>query len=221
MGAHPPRRASLQVSGAEPASAEPLDLAEEQALLARIRAGDEQAFERLFRAYYRGLRAFAARLVHSEDAAEDLVADLFVRLWDQRAFWGEQLRGSARTYLYQAVRNAALNTLRHARVEARWRARVEARGDAEIAIDEWAADASSRVVGGELVVAVGLAIERLPERCREVYTLSRRHGLGYDEIATVMGISTNTVKAQMGNALRLLRRHLSPFLAIVLFLVKP
>ncbi len=219
MGSRASVRSVFPAGGGGLAFGVPLDVADERALLARIQAGDEEAFERLFRAYYPGLRACAARRVGSEDAGEDLVADLFVRLWEQRGEWGGSLRGSVRTYLYQAVRNAALNALRHARVEGRWRTHVETRRDAAVAMDEWAADASGRVVGRDLAVAVGQAIERLPARCREVYTLSRRHGLGYEEIAAVMGISPNTVKVQMGNALRLLRQHLSPFLAVVLCLV--
>ncbi len=74
------------------------------------------------------------------------------------------------------------------------------------------ASAPSLLVEDEIEVALKTAVSELPERCREVFELSRIHGLKYAEIATVLGISVKTVEAQMGKALRSLRVKLAPWL---------
>lgn len=81
-------------------------------------AGDERAFESLFRAYYTPLCRF---LVHylEPSVAEEIAQDLFLRLWRDRG--QAPVRGSVRAYLYVAGRNAALNHLRHQRIHDRWR----------------------------------------------------------------------------------------------------
>src|SRR5690349_9908460 len=79
--------------------------------VARIRAGDASAFETVFRTYYSGLRGFIARYVRSYETAEELVQELFLRLWTQRERW--VIEESLQTYLYRAARNHALNHLKH------------------------------------------------------------------------------------------------------------
>jgi RNA polymerase sigma-70 factor (ECF subfamily) len=72
--------------------------------------------------------------------------------------------------------------------------------------------AHAHMVEDEMKVAVQRAVAALPERCREIFELSRTHGLKYAEIAVVLGISIKTVEAQMGKALRFLREELSPWI---------
>jgi RNA polymerase sigma-70 factor (ECF subfamily) len=79
----------------------------------------------------------------------------------------------------------------------------------EQAID---APAPSLLVEDEIKVALKRAVESLPDRCREVFELSRTHNLKYSEIAQTLGISVKTVEAQMGKALRVLREELRPWL---------
>lgn len=168
-----------------------------------IRTGNEQAFEALFAAYHGPLCTFAYRYVQARDIAEELVQEVFLYLWEHRAEWEE--RAQIRTYLFTAVRNAAVSYLRHERVVRRSAARV-----IEIFTrSRLTADGDLRA--GELAHALQRAIDRLPERCRLVFTLGREQGLTYAEIATVLGISPKTVEVQMGRAYKALRKHLAGY----------
>lgn len=129
--------------------------------------------------------------------------DVMLELWKRRETLDPQT--SPQAYLFQSTRNRSLNYLRHARVEK----------DAEPHIGRSEATdstAHSLVVEDEIHVAMRSAVERLPDRCREVFELSRVHGLKYSEIAETLGISIKTVEAQMGKALRILREELAPWL---------
>jgi RNA polymerase sigma-70 factor (ECF subfamily) len=181
----------------------------ESELIARIRAGDEAAFETLVETHYAGLYRFARRYVHERETAEDLVHDVLFRVWQQREQW--DIRESLATYLYGAVRNRAINYLRHDVVEQRWRASASRHSQG----DDWhrrPEQADAAVELSDLDRAITRAVERLPPRCRQVFELSREHGLSYAEIAAVMEIAPKTVQIQMGRALKALRAALKPFL---------
>ena len=173
-------------------------------LVRRIRAGDERALEAVFKAHYAGMASFVQRFVRSQDLAEELVQDVFLKLWSKR----EQLAEieTFRTYLFRAARNTALNYLRRAKLERRWR---EEQGTDDDPPSSLAAD--EETVEQELSVAVQEAINRLPPRCREIFLLSRDGGLTYAEIARSLDISVKTVETQMGRALKALRASLHHF----------
>ncbi|HEU4640829.1 MAG TPA: RNA polymerase sigma-70 factor [Gemmatimonadaceae bacterium] len=176
-------------------------------LIARIRAGDESAFEQLFHRYYRELCVHASRIDRAGGTAEEIVQEVFFRIWmhRERLLPVESLSG----YLYAAVRNVALNRLARARTEERWRAAkqvdaLDARTEAP------AADAEMRET--EMAMAIDRAIGELPPRCREAFLLRRQRQLSYAEIAQAMGTSQKTVEIQIGKALRLLRKSLAEWL---------
>ncbi|HSA54774.1 MAG TPA: RNA polymerase sigma-70 factor [Gemmatimonadaceae bacterium] len=173
-------------------------------LLQRIRAGDERALEIVFRTHYSGMASFVQRFVRTPDVAEELVQDLFLKLWTKR----EQLSDieTFRTYLYRAARNQALNWLRRQKLERRWQ--EEHAGDEEATTAQTADEDASE---HEVAVAVRAAIDRLPPRCREVFLLSRDGGLTYLEIARTLDISVKTVETQMGRALKSLRTALQRY----------
>ena len=160
----------------------------------RIRRGDQAAFESLFRAFAPGLCAFTARYVESAQVAEDIVQDLFLALWRKRETLA--IEQSVATYLFTAARNRAINYLRHQRIARRWEGSVVGRIDTSTPSDE-----------AELLEMLDLqdGIERLPARCRLIFTLSRQQGMSYREIADSLGLSVKTVEVQMGRALRALR----------------
>jgi RNA polymerase sigma-70 factor (ECF subfamily) len=174
------------------------------ALVRRIRAGDERALELVFRAHYAGMAAFVQRYVYAPDVAEELVQDIFFKLWSRR----EQLSEieSFKTYLYRAVRNQALNWLRRRKLERRWEEEhgEESEPTALAAADDGATEQ-------EVTLAVRAAIDRLPPRCREIFLLSRDGRLTYNDIARTLEISVKTVETQMGRALRALRTSLASY----------
>jgi RNA polymerase sigma-70 factor (family 1) len=177
-------------------------------LLARIREGDEAAFVALFERYYDLLCAFARGYLRSADDAEEVVEDVFVRCWTLRTQL--EIRDSVKAYLYTATRNHALNRLRRERVWSRW-LRSRRPTDAVPGMSQPAADTGDELATSELAAAIDAAVQELPERCRQVFTLHRQHGLTYTEIAAVMRIAPKTVENQLGRALRLLRTRLAKY----------
>ncbi len=184
-------------------------LGEEQTLVARVRAGDEAAFEAMFLEYYRPLYAFVNGYVRSRALAEELVQELLMNVWLHRERW--QVRGSVRTYLFGAARNRALNCTRNQRIAARGTARAAQEatrpgmGQEPPPIDE-------RATWGEFGAALSRAIERLPARQREAFTLRWQAGLSHAEIAAAMGIALKTVEFNLSRACRTLREELAEYL---------
>ncbi|HEX9893075.1 MAG TPA: RNA polymerase sigma-70 factor [Gemmatimonadales bacterium] len=169
--------------------------------LARIRAGDRDAFEQFFREWYPRLADYAQRLLQNRDASEDAVQDVFVALWSRRDRLpeGDRLAG----YLYRSVRNRALNQLRRQRTAGKWLAVL----DPDPAVPP---DAETGIEDRELDQAYRAALAELSPRGREVFLLSRDQGLSYPQIADALGISIKTVETLMGRALRALRGRLLP-----------
>lgn len=178
-------------------------------LLVSLRAGDESAFDALFRTWYEPLVRFASRMVGDRARAEEVAQDALFELWNRRATLAPQ--GSVQAWLFQTVRNRALNVIRHdgivARAEPRVASAMQGAGDAS------QVDADVALAEAELHVAIAQAIDALPPRCREVFLLSRRHNLRQAEIAARLGIGIKAVEANMTRALRELRRTLGPWLA--------
>jgi RNA polymerase sigma-70 factor (ECF subfamily) len=166
-----------------------------------------QNWDGALEAHYVELCEYVLRLVGSAEAAEDLVQDLFLHLWQTRG--PRDAERLTRPYLFTAARNAALKYLRHRRVVEAWieRARREEPPSA--------ASPSDLCIRRDLEDAVARAIAELPPRCREIFLLRRRDQLSYQEIATHAGVSLGTVKCQMWRAVVLLREKLTPYLALV------
>jgi RNA polymerase sigma-70 factor (ECF subfamily) len=168
-----------------------------------VRNGDEEAFEAMFRAYYPQLRRFAAEYVGTDGRARDVVQDIFLRIWEKGDEW--TIRRSLKSYLFQAVRNRALNEIRHrgTKEEAEDELAYEREGtDGRTALDDVHESALSKEVQA--------AIDDLPERRRMAFLLHRRHGFTYKEVACIMDITPKTVENQIGRALKSLREALSP-----------
>jgi len=160
------------------------------------------AWEAAFAACYVELCEYVLRLVGSAEAAEDLVHDLFLQLWDTRDAPGQDRL--TRPYLFVAARNRALKYLRHRRVVAAW---IERASQEQAFLADSPEDECLR---RELDAAVQRAIADLPRRCREVFVLRRCDTLSYQEIATRLGLSLGTVKSQMWRATVRLKERLRP-----------
>lgn len=165
-------------------------------LVDRIRKGDAQAFERLFFKYYSRLCGFAVKLVKSPDLAKDCVQDVFLKIWRNREDW--TVYYSLSVYLYQAVRNQALNQLEKRKTHREYSETYYEEdfhnpvsdGD-ELSNDELA-----------LVGRIWDIVAQMPQRRRMVFELHRKHGLSYKEIAQIMDITRKTVENHMGRALQ-------------------
>lgn len=179
------------------------DQTEDHALFARLRAGDQAAFDAIFRAHYGALVGLAEGMLRSRAAGEDVAQEVMLELWRRRET--VMIQESLRAYLIRSTRNRALNQIRHANVQRK--------AEPELTRDEAVSPTgASLVVAGELRDAITAAVAELPPACREVFTLSRVQGLRYAEIAETLGISVKTVESQMGKALRHMRNRLAQWL---------
>jgi RNA polymerase sigma-70 factor (ECF subfamily) len=180
-------------------------------LLDGVRQSDERAFRALFDALYAPLRRFAFSLVRDDLAAEDLVQDAFIRLWDRRERLDAEL--AVRAYLFRIVRNLALNS---ARDDATRRRLL----DDPIALESAAvprgfASPDDASAGEDLSARLSGWLEELPPRQREALLLSRVEGLSHAEVATAMGCAPRTVNNHLVAALQTLRRRLAGAGALV------
>jgi RNA polymerase sigma-19 factor, ECF subfamily len=168
----------------------------------RIRRGDSAAFETLFRAHYDALCTFAVRYTDSTAIAEELVQDVFARVWTDRSRWPAPQ--NQRAYLFTAVRNRALNVGRRQRLEDDW---IEA--ETAVARDDEETPETvpiARVADPEAHDFLERAVASLPERCRLVMHLRWQESMSYADIAVIMGISPKGVENQLSRGLRALRR---------------
>lgn len=191
-------RGALRVSQPGPKPPDPSD-----ALLPRIRLGDEHAFEILFRTHYDALCEFATRYVREAALAEELVQDLFADLWAKRSTW--DIRESVRAYLFAAARHRSLNLRKRQAMESDWE-QDQASDDIHVLhpVPEMADAALERA---DLRAHLDAALEALPERCRLVMHLRWREQMRYAEIAAVMGISVKGVEIQLARGLAALRQR--------------
>ena len=179
------------------------DQTDDRELLARLRAGEQQAFDAIFRAHYATLVGLAEGMLRSRAAGEDVVQEVMLELWRRRE--EVVIQESLRAYLVRSTRNRALNQIRHANVQRK--------AEPALARDEAVSPTgASLLVASELREAITAAIAELPPACREVFVLSRTQGLRYAEIAATLGISVKTVESQMGKALRHMRTRLAQWL---------
>ncbi len=150
-------------------------------------------FDSYFRKMYLPLGMYALRIVNDAQCAEDIVEDAFMKAW-QLIEEGKEI-SDFKAYMYRMVRNSCITFIRNRRETVGLEFVPEA--------DEEAVDTSERDA------RIWKAIDELPEKCREVFLLSKQDGLSNEEIAERMGISIKTVKNQMTKAFTRLREALS------------
>lgn len=177
---------------------------DEARLVARARAGDQEAFGEIFAEYYPRLVAFARAALPDgrTGVAEEAVQDVFLEIWSRRETW--TIERSLAAYLFRAVRNRISSERRTLRLEQGYAATIVRELDA--ATTERADD---HLDEAELEAALASALAVLPERARQVFLLNRREHLSYAEIAVVLGIAVKTVEMHMARALKALRTSLA------------
>lgn len=174
-------------------------------IAARIRAGDAVAFEQSFRQMHAPLIAFVMRYVGDRARAEEVVQELFLVIWRDRATL--DVPGSFRAYLFSGARNRALNVRRRDRTEQDWE--TDEAHDSVRALHPAPTPPDLAFEAHELSARVAAAFATLPERCRQAMHLRWREGLSYAEIADVLGIGTKGVENQLARGLKALRARLT------------
>lgn len=178
----------------------------DQLLFKKTKNGDEKAFEALFDKYYEPLVRFIWGYVKSEAIAEEIVQELFLKLWRKRT--ALTIQSSIKSYLYSAGRNMSLNYLKHQDIEQEWEHEKKALHENQSQDPKLDDNIHYKM----LLRKVEEAIQDLPERRRLIFILSRHQDMTYKEIADFLDISENTVDTQIRRVLATLRERFSGLL---------
>ena len=169
------------------------------ALVLRLRESDASAFRLLFDRYHARLLLFSKRIARSEAVAEEIVQDVFVKVWENRAQLKAEL--SFQAYVYRAVKNRLLNYLRKQAYERAWQ-----KDWPHLALTQHN-QSEHQLLEADYAQLLREAVNQLPPQRQLIFKLSREQELTYEEIAAHLGLSRHTVKAQMVKALGFVRRY--------------
>jgi RNA polymerase sigma-70 factor (family 1) len=165
-------------------------------LLHQIATGDQAAFRKIYAHFYKRLCQFALAIVKTRESAEEIVEDVFVRIWQQRS--DLPAVRNIRVYLYTATKNTSLNYLSKKARESI----AEPFDHIHIELGGSAITPEQILITAEMYQKVQKAVEALPPRCKMIFKLVREDGLRYKEIAEILNISVNTIDAQMAIAVK-------------------
>ena len=179
----------------------------------RLRRGDHRTFERLFKSHYEGLCGYAFRLLHDREDAKDIVQDIFCQLWDNRERL--EVRVSLEAYLYKMVYTRCVMSMRHQKVVKEYA--EQAALDLYLQEVIQTPEAELKLRDKDLHRFIQEAIDKLPPRCREIFTLAQIEHLSHKEIAAQLNVSEKTIENQMTIAFERLRKDLEWLLLLLLF----
>ncbi len=165
--------------------------------------------ESLFKTYYKPLVVYAMRLTNDKAEAEDVVQDVFERLWQQ----GSTDHIDMVSYLFTAVRNECFKKARHLKVVRKHQAHEKSRTEAV------SHDPQHYIQLQEVEKCLSKTLRGLPTRTKEIFLMSRAEQKKNKEIAEVLQVSIKTVESHMSKALALLRKELKPYLTVMLLIL--
>ena len=184
----------------------------EKLKLLALKQGDKKVFESVFREFYNPLCIHARRYLIDPEQAEEVVQEMFFKMWERRD--SLSVSSSISAYMYKAVSNHALNYIKYQRVTRQYQEYVGFHTD-----NSQVGTALDLLVHSDLECKFTALVKTMPERRRMIFEMSRFEGLRYSQIAEKMGISVKTVEIQMSKALEFMRDKLREYLPVVLFLI--
>ncbi|UKN01076.1 RNA polymerase sigma-70 factor [Paracrocinitomix mangrovi] len=170
---------------------------------------DIAEYESIFRSHYPELCGFANKYLDDLDASEEVVQQIFVKLWENKSELS--IVGSIRSYLFSAVRNGCLNQIKHIKIRETFKEHNQRE------IEQNAQYADEEMDASELELKIKASIDALPEKRKKIFILSRYEGLKYKEIAEKLNISVKTVEHQMGSAIKQLKSDLADYMVLFCF----
>jgi len=180
---------------------------EEKVLIVRLKNGDQTAFELLFHFYYPGLVVYSSQFTTDKNEAEEIVQDFFVRFWQKH----QQLipSDSLKNYFFSSVKNSSLNFLKHKKIEERYIKEMGELSNHHLVYEP------DLYIDSELQEKIKHGINNLPEKCQEIFIMSRIRGMKNDEIAAELNLSKRTVETQITKALKVLRVELKDYIGLL------
>ena len=177
-----------------------MDSTDNKQIFKEIKQGNQKAFELLYKRYYFRLKGYADKFIAHQEITEDIIQECFLILWEKR----EKITDiSISSLLFKMVRNGCLNHLKHIAIASEYQIEQQtlASGEERLYYADFGLHAAHKLLYEELNEQVELIVNNLPERCREVFVLSRHEGLKNREIAEKLKISTTAVEKHISKAL--------------------
>jgi RNA polymerase sigma-70 factor (family 1) len=174
-----------------------------QSIKEKIATGDQSAFRELFHLFQKKLTHFSSAIVRSNDAAREIVDEVFIKIWRNKATITQI--DNLTVYLYTATKNTSLNYL-----SARAKENITDSFDffsVQLCDDQ---SPERKLITSELMKKISAAIDQLPPRCKMVFKLVREDGLSYKEVGAILNISPKTVDAQMVIAVKQISEKVRP-----------
>lgn len=180
----------------------------EKVLISKLKTGDTSAFSDIFIAYYKDLSIFATRFTHNLNSAEEIVQDIFAKLWEEHE--SVKIDVSLKSYLLKLVQNKCIDWYRHKNI-------MRAHKDFVMEdSNKFEVDTDNYILYSELQERVDRALEMLPEQVSDAFRMNRYKGLKYYEIADILGVSVRTIEVRIGKALHLLRNCLKDYFILII-----
>ncbi|NJK95367.1 MAG: RNA polymerase sigma-70 factor [Bacteroidales bacterium] len=189
----------------------------DQLLVNNIKKGDVSSFEIVFKRYYKKLCVYAEDFVKEKSMAEEIVSDIFYKLWENRE--NIHISGSIQAYLFASVHNNSIKYLEHLKVLKRYNEFATKALQNQELLNVSGSYPIANLISKEIEADINKAIEALPDQCKQIFCMHRFKDLSYEEIAQKMDLSINTVRTQMMRALKKLRESLKEYLPCFVFLI--
>lgn len=178
-------------------------------LIARLKSGDSLAYEQLMDSFYHKLCAYALTLTNDFTRAEDIVQNVFVKVWVLRKNLNINL--DLKPYLYRSVYNEFIDEYRKNRkIIYLEKKHIEA---VDLVVE------NEKLNIDEMMKIVNKEIDNLPPKCKNIFVLNKKEGLSHDEISEHLNISVKTIEGHMTRAFKILNIKLSGKINKVLFLL--
>ena len=161
-----------------------------------IQNGNSKEFEKLFNNYCNQLCNYLLYFLNDKDLIEQIVQELFISIWENRKDFNPS---SIKAYLFTAVKNKALNQIRHQKIKYNSEESIKNQYYSN------SVDIQNNYENKETISIIKSIVNLLPAKRKEIFILIKFYGLSYKETADMLGLSVKTVENQMGNALKFIR----------------
>ena len=179
-------------------------------LIKSLKKGDEKAYMFLLDKYHRRLYAYAMNLVNNHALAEDIVQNVFLKTWRYRKKLNAEF--SIQSFLYKSIYNEFVNSYKKDKSVMMLQMKYYE------SLAEIVENSDDKIIE-KMIHLVSKEVEKLPPKCKQIFSLSKKEGLTNVEISEYLNISTKTVEAQITKAFRILRSKMENKIEILLFYV--